>query len=1258
MSALSQDTYLNQTTPLSVIGSGSQISTFTDLFATNAVIVNLDAFQISTVYLEVEEINASTISTLVLDANFANVSSISSIYGEFDSLTVSSISSIFADIRDLACSSISTLGIYLDGNLLTTASGAGAELLLNGVPIATTQNISSLAEWSFDPAISTLNMNNNNIIAAKDIFADSLTALSTSVKGSYVSTLSSGFITADSISTAAAQVSSIQAYSISASNLNVINLVAVSSFTSSISSVVINVDDLQVSSINNSIYPPPASQTVSTFQDLFTSTLSVSSINGSIFPQPSAGVVSTFTDLYTSSIQTSTVVFGANTLTTNPSNQLTYNGTVVTTGDNASQWSRYAALQTVSMNAQTLNDTRTITGNGANLDINVTGITGQTSLLALKAENGLQGQVNITAGSGDLNNGGGLVNIRAEGGAPAVSGLYGHINLTATYGQVGLVTPVYSGGLIELNATSGPGGGGSSAIKLSAAGINSYAGYLGSIGSLAGYNYIYGTLGVNITCDVIPSIVPNTAGTVYLFGRTGIELGSDTYVSNIYPYWDLGTLPAPNLKLAGRTIGVYKSYVDISGASQIAFDPDGNKQLLGAEVITLTDAAQITISSSTGVAGDVLGKDALNNLRWIPGGAGGVVSTFTTAQVSSLTVSTILAAPGVPWIDIQANTSVNGIVSSTALEVKASQISSINTSPADILSVTGNLIVSNFVSSLQTFTDDLRVSSINNAAYPPSATVSPNLIVSTLTAFESVSTPVIHVSSIIGLSSINGAVYPPPGGSVPPDLIVSTLTAFESVSTPVVYTSSIIGLSSINGAVYPPAVSAGSFITLGGASVACTSLGEINALATAGQDINITSGSNLRLNSAGGVANAIFMNGGLTVDYTGKVLEFAPNPGTSAIEGQIVGLSTINGSVYPPPFSGAISSITNSSSGFVEITATGGITASAVPGQLIDITTDDILVLNGLSQVTINNGITVDSTGHKLTFDLGAGSAVVGELINVSTINGSPVNNVVYQATYYKTTAQNLVSGNTDITFDGTGAWNNTGGYITHTNGTTDFTVVQTGLYQLEFNAVILLNNGTWTTTNNKTINIDITRPSIPEQALVTTSALQGSQNYGQSICGTIYLVAGDVINLRLGNVYTGGTPTPPQAQGLQNTFDLNTFFTWRFISLGTATAYQNPPPVIQTAGTTALTATNANTTYILNAGTTQNFTTAGLTAAAGTVWYVKNAQPAGGSGNDIAVQANGTAITGSTATLHQATNTANTGAQIIYWNGTTLSMY
>lgn len=315
--------------------------------------------------------------------------------------------------------------------------------------------------------------------------------------------------------------------------------------------------------------------------------------------------------------------------------------------------------------------------------------------------------------------------------------------------------------------------------------------------------------------------------------------------------------------------------------------------------------------------------------------------------------------------------------------------------------------------------------------------------------------------------------------------------------------------------------------------------------------------------------------------------------------GAITGLSTINGSAYPP-VSGGVASL-NSITGAVNLVAGTGVSLS--PGSP---TAQDI------------------------------------------SISVSPV----YQATYYKSVQQSLVNPNTDITFDLTGSWNNDGGYITHTPGSANFTVVQTGLYSLEFNVSIDANGATWNTGVNKVVSIDITRPTITEQAVIQNSALQAnSTSYQQAVATSYYLVAGDVINFRTTLAFATATPF---VVPVQNTFDLNTFVSWQFISLGGATAYQNPPPVIQSATTTALIPSSANTTYILTGGTTQNFTTAGLGAGnAGAVWYVKNA-----SSGDKTIQHNGTNITGNTSTAHQGTGATNSSSQIIYWNGTDLIMY
>jgi hypothetical protein len=154
-----------------------------------------------------------------------------------------------------------------------------------------------------------------------------------------------------------------------------------------------------------------------------------------------------------------------------------------------------------------------------------------------------------------------------------------------------------------------------------------------------------------------------------------------------------------------------------------------------------------------------------------------------------------------------------------------------------------------------------------------------------------------------------------------------------------------------------------------------------------------------------------------------------------------------------------------------------------------------------------------------------------------------------YFGQYYKSVAQTLNNGNTDITFDLEQSWNNVGSYITHTAGTTDFTVGLPGLYQLEFNCLVLANGAIYSLTSiGKSVSIDITRSPTAEQTVVSNNSLQASlQNYAMSVSGTFYLNVGDVINLRVGNLFTAGSG-PPTVQALANTFDLNTFFTWRFI--------------------------------------------------------------------------------------------------------------
>jgi hypothetical protein len=1036
MTSLSQDTYAAPGLILSALGSGGaggQVSTFTS-----------DVFITST--LTVLEVNAGTLSTIFLEAESAFISS------------------------------ISTAALILDAATLTTAGGT--ELLLNGIPLATTSNISSLADWSFDPAVSTLNMNSFCTIGSSGFFG-------------------SGTVSSLNVEAQTGLISSLVCQDISTVTFTAFSTIHA---ISSISSTQIEAQS-----------------------GIF------SSINGATFPQviPTASTVSTFVDLYTSSFTVSSIQTSS------------------------------AAASDLNISAQRYINTAT-TGISTTVDGGADVFT--NSFYRVTAKNGNRGEISMTAG-------------------PGLAGIRGEINLTANGGTVP-GTGIGNGGIVNITANSAPFALSNltSAINLSAAGINSYAGAIPAVGSLLGYNFIYGTLGVNICAGLPPGALPNFPGTTYIYGTTGVEIGSALYASDIYGYW-AGLPSAPsNLTLYGRQTVAGDSYVNINNAGTISFDIGGAGAITNLQTINGTaypppeplDLSTNTVTASNFVSTPSLLVSSINNASYPPAASVPqdlTISSLTAADyISSAVVQGVSSVTG-PFLNIAGGDALNlysdngvSVVGGVELYANAVFASSITFQDATSSFITG-------------------LSSLNGVAYPPPASVPENLVVSTLTVSSISYLPKIESCSSIGWAA----------GAVP---TVSFSPTETTVSYGPLSVSSIIDVSTINGQPY---------------------------VAGGGVNPNLAL-STLTLNGGSFSLNTIF------IEHNAQPEEIGLNIGVRAA---------------------------TASSGYIGFSRTG---YSNADDGIMSLHATDINSENTLVVSYFSTALSVIAP-IKVSNVYATGFVNTSSIIGVSSINGvayPDVTSMIYQATYYNSVAQNLTSGNTDITFDTEGAWNNTGGYITHVSGTADFTVVQTGLYQLEFNALVLVNNGTWLTTSNRTCNIDITRSPTAEQAVITNTALQGVQNYGQSVSGTIYLVAGDVINLRLGNIYTGGSPTPPQAQGLQNTFDLNTFFTWTFISLGGATAYQNPPPVIQAAGTTALVPTSANTTYILTSGATQNFTTAGLGAGnAGSVWYVKNA-----ASGDITIQHNGTNITGDTSTAHQGTGAVNSSSQILYWNGTDLIMY
>jgi hypothetical protein len=325
-----------------------------------------------------------------------------------------------------------------------------------------------------------------------------------------------------------------------------------------------------------------------------------------------------------------------------------------------------------------------------------------TAAINLNAKNGNGGQVNIVADPGAVAAFGGQVNITANGGtilipqpppAPPLSvTVGGEVNITANSGGSGLYTLT-------------------SAVNIGAAGVNSYAGAIPPIGSVAGYNFIYGNAGVNI-CSGLPSAgfqlplttyiygtgVPGSYGGVRLESGNGIQMLSDTYMQNLYP------LDTDGLTIAGRSyLGTGSVYIE------------------DVETFTMNGGAVLKTDNISSVSNSgILYTDnffPLNNTK-------GVYANFVKPIQAS--------APGVPNLVISNNPFLGN---NNYVEISGADVIAFDATGAGALS---------------------GVKSINGAAWPP-----PTGDASLWSQYPA--TSIIDASgfNISNVTTINGAVYPP-----------------------------------------------------------------------------------------------------------------------------------------------------------------------------------------------------------------------------------------------------------------------------------------------------------------------------------------------------------------------------------------------------------------------------------------------------------------------------------------------------------------
>ena len=334
------------------------------------------------------------------------------------------------------------------------------------------------------------------------------------------------------------------------------------------------------------------------------------------------GSVGNFSSLTTDSVLVSTISTDALTvssLTTSTLNAGQISTSQITTGSLFTD-----SLLVSSLTASTLNAGQISTGvidAGDLLYMNAervstvidAGVGISNASFRVDAVNGAQGEISLSARPGSAGIGG-VVNLLAEGGVSPLGLAYGgEVNITAT-----------TGSFTSLALTS--------AVNLNAAGVNSYAGAITPVASVAGYNFIHGDIGVNLTAGA-PSFIPNDPLTLYLYGTNGTLMFGTQYIQGpIRPYSDLTTAVA-DLYIEAYTSAFNRGYIQLRGVSTQTFE--GPSLIDGLNRLNFSTGGQI---------------DNLSTINGLPVGNFENISSFinltaSTITTSSLTIGTVPIIP-------------------------------------------------------------------------------------------------------------------------------------------------------------------------------------------------------------------------------------------------------------------------------------------------------------------------------------------------------------------------------------------------------------------------------------------------------------------------------------------------------------------------------------------------------------------------------------------------------------------------------------
>ena len=523
--------------------------------------------------------------------------------------------------------------LYVNFQELTADSD---QLFLNGVPVATTANLSSIQNWSYFAQVSTLDGNNQSTIGlsllesstiktpslvASNIFTQNLMAFNivnftSTVVEVYESTIQSDVKLAN-ISTANIKNAFISTGSISTLNSINASFSNLSAGTASINTLTggsasfsnFTASSITVSSI---VSPPAASATFSSItvvSNTNTGSLTVGSNNTTTF-----AAAPTFSDGANFNGTRPNFNAGINTTAANNFNNTTLDNVGRITANTVFIGSsNYVDIQTSSFTA-------ILNNRGADV--------GGNSVIDLKSQFGAATRVNITADASSAlaPTPTQIVTITANGATSLTQNpVGGRVSIVANAGS-GVGCNILGFGQIDLTANSSlPFAG---VIKESAGSILAYSGLTTPAVGVFGGSFYSALTTLSLTCGVTPATT-SFPGVVYLRGDNGTKVDNGFTADTV--------TATSNAVLNTITTNGLTAF---TGSSIAFFAPSQNIQFNSATVgFNAVIAGPLSVSSITNVS-------TINGAPYVAGGGGGAstISTFTNLATSSFTVSSINGA--------------------------------------------------------------------------------------------------------------------------------------------------------------------------------------------------------------------------------------------------------------------------------------------------------------------------------------------------------------------------------------------------------------------------------------------------------------------------------------------------------------------------------------------------------------------------------------------------------------------------------------